>query len=142
MRSESSFEIDGDLIIVETVVSGPRGQRGMRLLLDTGSALTTLVPMVAAALGYSPADRVVRSVVRSPVGEERGFIICVAEFTALGFTLPGLHVNVCDLGFDDIDGLLGMNFLNEFNYEIRSAERRILVENVVAPTLTTDTRPG
>jgi len=30
----------------------------------------------------------------------------------------------------DIDGLLGMNFLSDFNFEIRIAERRILVEKI------------
>ena len=34
------------------------------------------------------------------------------------------------LGHDDIDGLLGMNFLSEFNYEVRSAEHRLLVEKI------------
>ena len=40
-------------------------------------------------------------------------------------------MNVFDLaeryGFD---GLLGLNFLSRFNYEIRSAEGRILVEAI------------
>jgi hypothetical protein len=41
---------------------------------------------------------------------------------------------VFDLGHDDIDGLVGLNFLNQLNYEIRSAERRILVEPVAPAT--------
>jgi hypothetical protein len=36
--------------------------------------------------------------------------------------------NIVDLGHDDIDGLVGMSFLSAFNYEIRSSERRILIE--------------
>ncbi|TMQ14209.1 MAG: hypothetical protein E6J91_16110 [Deltaproteobacteria bacterium] len=52
----------------------------------------------------------------------------MAEFTVLGFTLTSFPINVFDLGHDDIDGLLGMNFLSDFNYEIRSSEHRILVE--------------
>jgi hypothetical protein len=35
-----------------------------------------------------------------------------------------------DLGYEDIDGLLGMNFLSDINFEVRSAERRILVESI------------
>ena len=38
-----------------------------------------------------------------------------------------MHVNVAELGYG-IDGVLGMNFLLDFNIEIRPAERRILVE--------------
>lgn len=67
----------------------------------------------------------------SAVGEEHGYQLELAAFTALGFTLTDHLVNVFDLGHEDIaDGLIGMNFLNEFNYEIRSAEGRILVEEI------------
>jgi len=45
----------------------------------------------------------------------------------LGVTAPAVHVNVAELGYG-IDGVLGMNFLLDFNIEIRPAERRILVE--------------
>jgi len=48
----------------------------------------------------------------------------------LGFTMPSFPVNVFDLGHEDIHGLLGMNFLGEFNVEIRPVERRILVEKL------------
>ncbi len=36
-----------------------------------------------------------------------------------------------DLGHE-IDGVLGMNFLSEFNFEIRPAERRILIEKITS----------
>jgi hypothetical protein len=56
----------------------------------------------------------------------------LSRFTSLGFTLSDFPVNVFDLadryGFD---GLLGLNFLNQFNYEIRSEEGRIIVEKIV-----------
>ena len=129
MRSESSFEADGDLITVEATIAGPRGRMVARLVLDTGSALTTLAPELAEALGYTPADRVTRSVVRSAVAEEHGYIVRVPQLTALGFTLPNVHVNVAALSHD-IEGLLGMNFLSEFNFEVRWAERRILAEKI------------
>jgi predicted aspartyl protease len=130
MRSESSFEIDGDLIIVEAIVVGPTARAVARLVLDTGSALTTLVPRIAEAIGYSSADRLARSVVRSAVAVEHGYFIRLPQLTALSCTMPDVHANVADLGHD-IDGLLGMNFLSEFNFEIRIAERRILIEKIL-----------
>jgi hypothetical protein len=54
----------------------------------------------------------------------------VAELTVLGFTMPSFPLHVFDLGYDDLDGLLGMNFLSEFNVEIRPAELRLLVEKI------------
>jgi hypothetical protein len=44
MRSETSFDLDGDLIIVDAVVVGPSGRANIQLVLDTGAVLTTLVP--------------------------------------------------------------------------------------------------
>jgi hypothetical protein len=38
-----------------------------------------------------------------------------------------IHVHDLPVGFG-IDGLLGLSFLKRFNYEIRSAEGRILIE--------------
>jgi hypothetical protein len=55
----------------------------------------------------------------------------VAEFAMLGVTMTSFPINVFDLGHDDIDGLLGMNFLSELNFEIRPAEQRILVDKIV-----------
>jgi hypothetical protein len=47
------------------------------------------------------------------------------------FELDGdlIVVDVADLGHA-IDGVLGMNVLSGFNFEIRPAERRILVEKI------------
>ena len=118
MRSESSFEIDGDLIVIDAIVAGPTGHDRAQLVLDTGAALTTLVPEIAEAVGYTAADRVARSVVRTAVAEECGYIVSVSQLTAIGFVVPDVHVNVADLGHG-IDGVLGMNFLSHFNFEIR-----------------------
>jgi predicted aspartyl protease len=132
MRLETPFSvIDGDLIIVQTRVTGPRGTASGKFLLDTGSAVTTMIPEMSDALGYSARDGFKLTRVHTAIGEETGYVVRVAEFTALHFTRSRLSVNVFDLGHDDLDGLLGMNFLSAFNYEIRSAERRLLAENIV-----------
>jgi len=129
MRSETSFEIDGDLILIEAIIVGPGGRDTARLVLDTGSALTTLIPAIAESIGYTSQHRVARSVVRSAVAEEPGYIVRVAYITALGFTLPGVHVNVAELSHG-IDGLLGMNFLSDFNLELHPRERRLVAERI------------
>jgi hypothetical protein len=59
-----------------------------------------------------------------------GYVLAVAELAVLGFARPSFPVHVFDLGYDDIDGLLGLNFLSGLNYEIRSTERRIFVEEI------------
>ena len=99
MRSETSFDLDGDLIFVEAVVVGPSGQADVRLVLDTGAVLTTLVPRIAESIGYTSADRVARSVIRSAVAEEPGYIIRLVQLSTLGFTVPDVHADVADLGY-------------------------------------------
>lgn len=41
------------------------------------------------------------------------------------------HIVVAELGYG-IDGLLGLNFLRQFNLELRYAEQRVLVEPVAS----------
>jgi predicted aspartyl protease len=129
-RLATPFAIDDDLIIVEVLVTGPRGTKIGRFVLDTGSAVTTVVPEIVDSVGYGARDGFKRTRVHTAIGEEAGYALRVAELVVLGVTMTSFPVNVFDLGHENIDGLLGMNFLSEFNYEIRSAERRILVERI------------
>jgi predicted aspartyl protease len=129
MRFETSFELDGDLIVVDAVVVGPTGRANVQLVLDTGAVLTTLVPSIAETIGYSLATSLKPTVMRTAAAEERGYLVRLVEISTLGVTLPGVHADVADLGHG-IDGVLGMNFLLDFNVEIRPAERRILVEKI------------
>jgi predicted aspartyl protease len=133
-RLTTSFERDRELIVIEGRITGPRGSSGGRLVLDTGAAMTTITPELAELIGYGARDGRHRTRVHTAVGSEDGFALDVAEFAALGTVLPGFRVNVFDLGHDDIDGLLGLNFLHRLNYEVRSAEHRILVEPIARPS--------
>ena len=78
----------------------------------------------------SARDGIKRARVHTAIGSEEGYLLRVAELAALGVTMPSFPVHVFDVGHDDIDGLLGLNFLYELNYEVRSAERRTLVEKI------------
>src|SRR5215468_2920458 len=64
MRSETPFDFDGDLIGIDAIVVGPTDRAKVRLVLDTGAALTTLVPTVAQAIGYTSSARIAWSVTR------------------------------------------------------------------------------
>ena len=131
-RLATPFATSGDLIIVSVLVTGPRGTLPGLFVLDTGAAVTTMTHELARSIGYGPRDGFRRTKVHTAIGAEEGYALRLAEFTVLGFTLTSFPVNIFDLGHDDIDGLLGMNFLSDFNYEIRSSERRILVEKAGA----------
>ena len=105
---------------------GPRSVSVRNLVLDTGAAATTLLPEVIDDLGYSARDGKKPSRVHSAIGEEHGYSLYVAEFSALGVTTPNFMVHVFDLGHEGFDGLLGMNFLRHFNFEVRPDDQKIM----------------
>jgi predicted aspartyl protease len=129
MKSETSFDLDGDLIVVDADVVGPTGRANVRLILDTGAVLTTLVPSVAQEIGYSATTSIRPTVTRTAAATEHGYLVQLVEISTLGVTVPSVHVNVADLGYG-VDGVLGMNFLLDFNIEIRPAARIIIVERI------------
>jgi predicted aspartyl protease len=108
----------------------PRG-RPLRIALDTGAAETIIVPDVLDELGYNPRQGEAITVMRSAVGHEQGYLIRIERFDSLGYRSRYFRVHAQDLpeGWG-IEGLIGLNFLRQFNYEVRSAEGRILVERV------------
>lgn len=127
-RRETQFDIDGDLIVINATIAGPRRRFVGWFVLDTGAAITTIEPALARELGYSEHDAIRRTKVHSALGVEKGYAVRVAGFSALHVQESNFDVNVFELGFEDFHGLLGMNFLGALNYDVRSLERRILVE--------------
>src|SRR5262245_36688432 len=99
MRRETPFwDLYDDLIIVEAVVRG-RGRHAFgRFVLDTGAAVTTIIPQIAASIGYSAGDGFKRTRVHTAIGAETGYVLRVAEFAALGFMRRNFAVNVFALG--------------------------------------------
>jgi hypothetical protein len=125
------FDPTNDIVIVGARLWGPLGEKKVSLAFDTAAAHTHIIPDILDDLGYSPLQGEGVTVVRSAIGAERGYLMPVSRFSALGFTCHNFRIHVHDLpeGFG-IDGLLGLSFLKQFNYEVRSAEGRILVERI------------
>jgi len=124
------FDPSADLIFVTGHVSGPNAKlRKLRLVLDTGAAETVIIPEILDELGYSPRHGEAITSLRSAVAEEQGYLIRVARFAALGHHRSDFRIHAHDLpeGWD-IDGLIGLSFLRDLNFEIRYREGRILVE--------------
>lgn len=125
------FDATRDLIIVEARVWSSKASLPVFLAIDTGSSETVLAPHVVDDLGYSPRDGEAITRVRSAVGDEQGYILRVTRFGALGFSIPDFRIHVFDLAAGyGIDGLVGLSFLRQFNYEVRSLEGTIRVERV------------
>jgi Aspartyl protease len=127
----TSFDRTRDLIYIRGRVWGPRGNPArLRLALDTAASETVIVPGILDEIGYSPRQGSAITKVRSAVAEEPGYLIRVAQFACLGFQMTEFRVHALDLpdGFE-LDGLLGLTFLKQFDYQVRSLQGRILVEH-------------
>jgi len=130
---ETPFDPSKNLIIVEAAVWGPRGHTPLKLAIDTASSQTVIMPEIMDDLGFNPRDGVVITGVYSAIGKEQGYLLKVPRFSTLGFTITDFPVHVFDLADRyGIDGLVGLNFLRRYNYTVRSAEGRMLVEEIAA----------
>jgi predicted aspartyl protease len=124
------FDRSSDLIIVRGYVWGPYGAPApLRLAVDTGAAETIIIPDVLDELGYGAHQGEAITVLRSAVGREQGYLIRVLRFACLGFQAADFRVHAHDLpeGFG-LDGLIGLSFLRDFDYQVRSRQGRIVVE--------------
>lgn len=128
-KISSFFSRSRELILVDAEVVGRSGRTTQaRLVVDTGSAATTLTPSVVSRIGYSRKDAYKDATVTTAIGEERGYWLHVAQLDVLGIATPNFAVTVFPLGHQNLDGLVGMNFLRHFNIEIRPAEQTIHLE--------------
>jgi hypothetical protein len=67
---------------------------------------------IVEELGYIARDGIRPKTMHSALSEEEGYF----------------EVHVFDLDHQGFDGLLGMNFLRHFNFEVRPVDQQILLE--------------
>ncbi len=133
----TTFDPEGDLIIVHARVWGVQGQeRALRLVVDTGAGPTIIAPELLDELGYSARQHGEQiASTRSIAGREHGYMLRVKQLECLGIVEQEVRIYAQDLPSGwDIDGLLGLSFLRHLNYEVRSLEGRILAERAGKPT--------
>ncbi len=125
------FDPNDSLIIVHAMIWGPRGHKGLTLAFDTAATQTHIIPDVLDDVGYGPRDGDRVTSITSAIGEEPGYMMKVSKFSALGFAVTDFRLHVHDLPETlGIQGLLGLSFLRQLNYEVRSAEGRILATRI------------
>ena len=122
------FDPELDLILVEVELRGPRRAGQFTFALDTGCSETLVTPEAIDEIGFSPRDGDSITSVTTALSREHGYRLRLGSLFALGHRTRNFRVNVHDLPDNcGLAGLLGLNFLRQFNYEIRSGEGRIHV---------------
>jgi predicted aspartyl protease len=127
----TDFDPRGELIVIKGTLWSTQGRaRDVELAVDTGASETLIIPEVTDDLGYGARDGEAITVIRSPLGREQGYLMRVAKFSALGFELTDFRMHIHDLpdGYG-IEGILGLNFLRNFDYEVRSLLGQLRVDH-------------
>lgn len=124
---------DQGIIVVWAGLEGPNGYRDLHLALDTGAAMTLILPEVLDSLGYGARDGDrITSIGSAHETAQRGYRLRVRHFHALGFSFHDFQIHAHELPGYGFEGLLGMDFLEKFNFEVRMSEQQIRLEPVEA----------
>ncbi len=118
----------GALLLIRAFIEGDSGKAYPKLLLDTGSAYTLISQEILESIGCSPTlpKRTHRIITGS--GYEIVPVVSVNQFHCLCSLLNNFEIFAHTLPFGAfVDGLLGMDFLNKFEIEIRIYSGEILI---------------
>lgn len=110
------YRLDKKLLVISALFRGKHGDYDAELIVDTGASLTILQPLAIHALGFSEVDKSGISTVQSPIGKERGFRVRLPAIECLGKRVENFEIACHDVGLKHLDGLLGMNFLEQFDF--------------------------
>ena len=123
-----TFDPKASSIIIRAIVEGEIA-RVVSLILDTGSSFTHLPWRVLRAIGYDPGTSKEKIKVVTPSGVEFPPKVEVKRIRALGKSVEDVEVLCHDLPPEaKVDGLLGLNFLRNFNIAIRFKEGVIEID--------------
>lgn len=123
----TSLRCAGRLLVIKARLWDRGGGAGdVNLALDTAATETLITPRTLARFGYHTADALRVTTIRSAVGVERGYLLRVARLWALGFEVQNEIVHAHELPEqDDIDGLLGLRFLDRLDYTVWSRRNEV-----------------
>ncbi|MEA2093266.1 MAG: TIGR02281 family clan AA aspartic protease, partial [Pseudomonadota bacterium] len=97
----------------------PNNARSIRLLIDTGASLTILTPDTLERLGIHYTNTGKTNVFTTANGLVRAHVYTLDALSVGDWQVSRLEIGVLDLGDGSgIDGLLGMNFLQHFQFYI------------------------
>ena len=127
--ARSTLIRDHDLIIVLASLWGRRRTGVIRLALDTAATETLIRPHVLHDFGYDERDVGPPTSITSAIGREPGYLVKVERLRTLGFEVTDhpIHAHALPAEYD-IDGLLGLRYLDQFDYTIHSRRDQITVE--------------
>jgi len=104
-------------------------QQSVKLLIDTGASMTTLSSASFDSINANgDAQELERRVFRTAGGVVMGTVYSVPELSLGPYLLRNTLIAVLDFDTDrEIDGLLGMNILGQFRFQIDQDNNQLLL---------------
>lgn len=124
----SSFKtkLKKELVVLFAEISGPSGSRFIKMLLDTGASYSMIPQEAAIAIGYNPSAPKERVEFITASGIEYAPIINIKGIKALGFENKNFDVVCHNLPpKSSVEGLLGLDFLTQFNVLLNFLEHTL-----------------
>ncbi len=117
----------GRLMGVRAYVRGPNGEALVKLLVDTGATYTIIGRKVSELIGCLPALSQGHRRILTASGVKMLPVIEVSLFHCLGQQVENRVLLAHNLPSGIyVDGLLGMDFLSEFCFDIKPAVNEII----------------
>ena len=119
-KGSATIEFDANKpILVEGLLNG---SASVRLILDTGADRTMISPSALVAAGVSLTEGAQQSQIRGVAGQADTQSVPISSLAVGGASVGRLMVLAHDMGNPDVDGLLGRDFLSQFNVQIDPAK--------------------
>ena len=99
--------------------------RMIRLLVDTGASMTTVSPGILRALGYRVNGK--EAVFNTANGQVRASVVTLESLSLGAGRVVSLDVGALALSGTPVDGLLGMNFLREFEFSLDQVDSKLIL---------------
>jgi predicted aspartyl protease len=100
------------------------------MVIDTGAAFTMVSPEILVSIGCDPAQMGSTKPIVTASGIEYARFLKVPSLQAFGFAISDLEVTAHSLPQNlPARGLLGINFLKNFNFHFKFLESKIEIES-------------
>ena len=128
MTTLTKFDASANIILVNVELTNFDESETTLLpvVLDTGATFTIIPWDIAVDLGYDPASLERRQRIFTGSGVEFCPVVTLKKMTSLGMAVQDIDVLCHDLPEGScVDGLLGLNFLMMFDFEIKYSQGTI-----------------
>jgi len=125
LETPIALERKGNHFIVDAMLNDYE----VRLMIDTGASLTVLSNSAAMALGLNESNALQRSLINTANGTTEALLYRLDTMTIGEFNVPSVDIAVVmNLKINGASGLLGMNFLQHFEFRIDQKHKQLFLK--------------